>query len=64
MVLSLVKEGKGKPFSIGIAKAKVILDNIETIKSFVDQYGNSKMSVKAVQADKILKQLRKLGIKI
>lgn len=37
-VLELVAQGEGKPFSIGVAKAKVILDSLDDIKAFVDKY--------------------------
>lgn len=38
ILLELVPEGKGKPFSIGIGKAKTILDSIKSIKDFVAKH--------------------------
>lgn len=55
-VLELVKAGNGKPFSIGIGKAKLILDSIKTIKAFVDQYAEPEDTTATV-SDKDAKKL-------
>ena len=42
IVLLSIKDSQGKyPFSFGITKAKLILENIEDIKKFVEEWNDA-----------------------